>query len=212
MSDSLSAALRAPFDPREVQWKPSVLSKDGKRALALAYVESRAVMDRLDEVVGPGNWEDRYAVLSDRRPEGPVEVECRLALRLDGEWVVKADVGAGDDLKAAYSDAIKRAGVKWGIGRYLYSLPAVWADYDPQRREFANPEVLRRSLAKPEPRPAPVAEPPVGEVVVRTRQGERKLSELELPQVRWLAENHSDPTIRDAAAAYIEYLAAKEAA
>jgi hypothetical protein len=31
---------------------------------------------------------------------------------------------------------LKRAAVKFGIGRYLYRLPAQWQDYDPQRRQF----------------------------------------------------------------------------
>ena len=204
------SALRAPFDPSEVQFKPSAISKDGKRALALAYVEARAVMDRLDTVASPQNWRDSYRVLADRRSQqdgGQVEVECRLALRLDDQWVVKADVGAGDDLKAAYSDALKRAGVKWGISRYLYSLPAVWADYDQVRREFTDIAALRRSLPRPVPvqasAPAPAKTPAAVDITVRTRQGERKLSELTPEQLRWLAENHQDAAVREAAAAYI---------
>jgi hypothetical protein len=42
----------------------------------------------------------------------------------------------GDRLKAAFSDALKRAAVKYGVGRYLYRLPSQWVDYDPQRRQF----------------------------------------------------------------------------
>jgi hypothetical protein len=43
----------------------------------------------------------------------------------------------GDRLKAAFSDALKRAAVKFGIGRYLYRLPQQWADYDPAKRQFS---------------------------------------------------------------------------
>jgi len=39
-------------------------------------------------------------------------------------------------VKAAFSDALKRAAVKFGIGRYLYRLPTTWCDYDPQKRQF----------------------------------------------------------------------------
>mgnify|MGYP001065141831 CR=1 FL=1 len=198
------STLRNPFDPRDVQFKPSVISRDGKRALAIAYVEARAVMDRLDEVVGPGNWKDSYRILADRRDgeSGQVEVECRLAIRLDDRWVVKADVGSGDDLKAAYSDALKRAGVKWGIGRYLYSLPAVWADYDQTRREFSDPEALRRQVLGngEEKRPArPQAPNPAAMVSIQTRQGERRLGELTPEQLRWVAENYHDHAVRTAA-------------
>src|ERR671939_418778 len=36
------------------------------------------------------------------------------------------DVGAGDDPKAAYSDAIKRAAVRAGIGESLYAMDSPW--------------------------------------------------------------------------------------
>ena len=60
-----------------------------------------------------------------------------------------ADVGSqseqpdgGDRTKAAFSDALKRAAVKFGIGRYLYRLPAQWVDYDSHKREFVKPPTL----------------------------------------------------------------------
>jgi hypothetical protein len=74
---------------------------------------------------------------------------CQLRLRIGGRWITKSDVGGpseqpdgGDRLKAAFSDALKRAAVKFGIGRYLYRLPQQWADYDPQKRQFAGPPRL----------------------------------------------------------------------
>jgi hypothetical protein len=135
---SLTRALAAPFEVSEVRFKPGVIS--GNRALALAYVDARAIQDRLDAVLGVEGWQDDYECL----PDG--SVICRLRLRLDGEWVTKVDVGSpsepaggrdgGDRLKAAFSDALKRAAVKFGIGRYLYRLPGQWVDYDPKRRQL----------------------------------------------------------------------------
>src|SRR5438094_9372471 len=128
-------ALAAPFAPHSVRFKPAVVS--GNRALALAYVDARVIQDRLDEVLGVEGWQDDYECLADG------SVVCRLRLRLGNEWVTKVDVGGpseqpdgGDRLKAAFSDALKRAAVKFGIGRFLYRLPAQWHDYDPQRRQF----------------------------------------------------------------------------
>src|SRR5262245_3711825 len=133
--------LAAPFPVDEVQFKPQVVK--GSRALAIAYIDARAVMDRLDAVVGVHNWQDRYLLLPDNA------IQCRLRVRIHGEWVAKADVGSpsdqpdgGDRLKAAFSDALKRAAVKFGIGRYLYRLPAQWVDYDPQRRQFVKQPML----------------------------------------------------------------------
>src|SRR5262245_7306646 len=124
---SIAAALGAPFSDEEVKFKPQAVR--GNRALALAYVDVRAIMDRLDSVVGVENWQDHYEVLLDN------SVVCRLRVRFGDRWISKSDVGSpseqpdgGDRLKAAFSDALKRAAVKFGIGRYLYRLPQQWVD------------------------------------------------------------------------------------
>jgi hypothetical protein len=139
--EALTEALAAPFDPREVRFKPGVVS--GNRALALAFVDARVIQDRLDEVLGVTGWQDEYECL----PDG--SVVCRLRLRLGDEWITKMDVGGqseqpdeGDRRKAAFSDALKRAAVKFGIGRYLYRLPSRWVDYDAHKRQFARTPTL----------------------------------------------------------------------
>ena len=133
-------ALSAPFDPADVHWKPQAIS--GNRCLAVAYIDARAVMDRLDEVCGVA-WQDSY----DPLPGG--SVLCRLQVQIDGQWIVKCDVGSpsaqpdeGDRMKAAFSDALKRAAVKFGIGRYLYRLPRQWVDWDAQKRQFGRVPTL----------------------------------------------------------------------
>ena len=144
--EELTEALAAPFDPHEVRFKPAVVN--GHRAMAMAYIDARVIQDRLDEVLGGAGWQDEYECL----PDG--SVVCRLRLRLGSEWITKMDVGGpseqpdeGDRRKAAFSDALKRAAVKFGIGRYLYRLPAQWVDYDPQKRTFVRPprRTARRS-------------------------------------------------------------------
>jgi hypothetical protein len=137
----IAAALAAPFNPSEVRFKPGAVS--GNRALALAFIDARVIRDRLDSVLGVGGWQDSYRVL----PSGAVM--CRLRCRIGGEWVSRTDVGgpseqpdAGDRVKAAFSDALKRAAVKFGVGRYLYRLPAQWCDWDAQRRQFVKPPML----------------------------------------------------------------------
>jgi hypothetical protein len=139
--EALTRALAAPFDLREVKFKPAVVS--GNRAMALAYIDARTIQDRLDEVVGVLGWQDEYECL----PDG--SVVCKLRLRLGEEWITKMDVGGpseqpdeGDRRKAAFSDALKRAAVKFGIGRYLYRLPNQWVDYDPHKRRFVRTPTL----------------------------------------------------------------------
>jgi hypothetical protein len=137
----LSLALTAPFPPEAVRFVP--IAVKGAKALAAAYLDARAIMQRLDSVFGVGGWSDSYEVL----PSG--SVVCTLAVKVDGEWVQKTDVGspseqsdAGDKLKAAFTDALKRAAVKLGIGRCLYRLQNQWLDFDPQTRRFTTTPAL----------------------------------------------------------------------
>lgn len=120
---SIFQQLAAPFEV--VHWRAQSVKADGTAAMALAYIDARDVMTRLDEACGPENWRDRYT----ETPKG--RLICTLELRIGDEWVGKSD-GAGDtDVegdKGAISDALKRAAVKWGVGRYLYDMDAVWAD------------------------------------------------------------------------------------
>jgi len=114
--------LSAEFPRGAVSWRAQNLTQNGDKALALAYIDARDVMDRLDAVCGPENWQDRYEFHGAR-------TVCYLSLRIGDEWITKAD-GAGDSdveaEKGAISDALKRAAVKWGIGRYLYSIESPW--------------------------------------------------------------------------------------
>lgn len=155
----LRLKLRNPFHPGEVKWKAQATSGDKTKALAVAYVDARAVMDRLDEVLGNAGWKDEYV------PQEGGNFVCRLSLRIGGEWIAKEDVGnpseqpdAGDKMKAAFSDALKRAAVKFGVGRYLYHLPQVWVGYDAQRRRLAQTPSLP-AWALPQD-PATFQEPP----------------------------------------------------
>jgi hypothetical protein len=58
LPDEVAAALAKPFDTDEVHFKPAAVN--GNRALAIAYVDARAIQDRLDEVLGVDGWQDDY--------------------------------------------------------------------------------------------------------------------------------------------------------
>lgn len=120
------AQLKEPFEPDRVSWRVGSTTKDKKKGMALAYIDARDVMQRLDEVCGPENWQCDY-------PHAGQKTVCRIGIRIDGEWIWKAN-GAGDtDIeseKGALSDAFKRAAVLWGIGQYLYDLDAPWVTLD----------------------------------------------------------------------------------
>lgn len=115
--------LAVEFPRGDVHWRAQTLTRNKDKALALAYLDARDVMDRLDDVCGPNNWQDDYTETVKGR------VICRIGIFVDDRWVWKSD-GAGDTAvegeKGGISDAFKRAAVKWGIGRYLYRMDAVW--------------------------------------------------------------------------------------
>lgn len=120
--EGIAKKLAAEFPKEAISWRAQTVTSDGTKALALAYIDARDVMERLDSVCGVSGWQCEY-------PHANGKTICSIGVKIDSEWIWKAD-GAGDtDIEAekgAISDAFKRAGVKWGIGRYLYALDAVW--------------------------------------------------------------------------------------
>lgn len=160
MSDVFTA-MAAPFSRDAVSWRAQSVTKDGTKAMALAYIDARDVMRRLDEVVGPANWQDEYH----ETPTGTAI--CTIRIRVDGEWVGKSDGAGATDVEAEkgrLSDAFKRCAVKWGIGRYLYDLDSPWVpceSYGPDggkkqwRKWTADPWQFVRCA----PAPAAVATP-----------------------------------------------------
>ena len=117
------ADLKKPLP--SIHWRSQSMNREGTAAMALAYMDARDVMDRLDAVCGPENWQDSYVESAKGR------VICTISILIGDQWVSKSD-GAGDTAvegeKGGISDAFKRAAVKWGIGRYLYDMGAPWAD------------------------------------------------------------------------------------
>ena len=168
--DAVAQDLAAPFDASEVKFKPQHVT--GNRALVVPFVDARVIQDRLDEVLGVMGWQDRYKCL----PDG--SVVCRLRIRLGAEWITKEDVGGqseqpdeGDRRKAAFSDALKRAAVKFGIGRYLYRLKPQWVDYDPQKKQLVGTPKLPAPAPVPVPEKKPAKEKPAEEKAVPAPKG-----------------------------------------
>lgn len=125
--------LHEPFPPEEMQWRVEALSKDKRKALVVPFVNHSALLDRLDEVVGPQGWQDSYEVL--QAQPNSYAVKCRLTI-LDTS---KEDLGEGDSLKAAFAEALVRVARKFGIGRRHAQLEQQWVDYDPSTGQFSPP-------------------------------------------------------------------------
>ncbi|HXH10349.1 MAG TPA: Rad52/Rad22 family DNA repair protein [Alphaproteobacteria bacterium] len=147
-----ASKLCEPFSEADLRFFPAAVNRDRTQGRVAAYIDARAVMDRLDSAVGPESWSTSYRVVD----EAAKAVECTLTISLpDGRSISRADIGYPNDahdatdparepLKAAYSDALKRAAVQLGIGRYLYRLEfeQEWLPLD-QYGKFRTPPRLK---------------------------------------------------------------------
>ncbi len=142
MSDmDIWAQLREPFAAGDIEWRVQRCGVKGDKpwAMVLAYVTNRAIMDRLDAVVGPANWRNEFR----EAPGGGIlcglSVRCDENLLVDAYWITKWDGAEQTEIEAVkggLSGAMKRAGVQWGIGRYLYHLPTGFADCSTDQRQY----------------------------------------------------------------------------
>jgi len=126
--------LSAPFPVDAIHWRAQLVAERNNAfsGLALAYLDARDVQDRLDVVCGPENWQDSYEETAKGR------LLCKLSIRIAGEWITKSDGSGDSDIegeKGAISGALKRAAVRWGIGRYLYDVGDVWAPCEVAMRD-----------------------------------------------------------------------------
>lgn len=113
-TNNIADKLKDPF--KSIHFRPKTCFNGN--ILLLAYLDSRDVMKRLDDVVGIDGWSRDYKVLKNN-------LFCGITIN----GVTKWDCGTEsqeDAEKGESSDAFKRAAVNWGIGRYLYYLPNMW--------------------------------------------------------------------------------------
>lgn len=120
--------LRRPLPPESVGFKllknPQARGGKWSNGQVAGFHDARSVVERLNRVM-PGQWSDEYAV-----PPVGQGLMCRLTV---GD-VSRCDVGFSANLatdmgvKALYSDAFKRAGVKFGVGVFLYAIPRLYVN------------------------------------------------------------------------------------
>lgn len=114
----------------EIEVKIKQVKQNG--LVALLYKTARTDMDIMDEEFGPENWQCAYEEIKGN-------LYCKIGVLATGrdDWVWKQDCGIesredgeGNEKKGEASDAFKRAGFKWGIGRELYTAPFIWISAD----------------------------------------------------------------------------------
>lgn len=125
--------LAKKFNEEDIEWRvqQAGMGKHSPWALIIPYITNRAIQQRLDDVCGPENWQNVYKP----SPCGNGYM-CGISIYVEhlSTWVTRwdgAETGESttiDNVKSAASNSMKRAGVQWGIGRYLYQFEAGFAD------------------------------------------------------------------------------------
>ncbi|MCE7980553.1 MAG: hypothetical protein DYG89_05120 [Caldilinea sp. CFX5] len=131
--------LSKPFHPSRITWRPGALTGKKDKALALAYADLRAYQNRLDEVCGM-DWSVSYTPWGDR-------IICHLTIN----GITRSSTGEADSDSerseiagtSAEAQAFKRACAMFGLGRYLYSLPSLWVEYDAPNQRFTEKSKAR---------------------------------------------------------------------
>lgn len=134
-SQQIFEQLGKPFTDDELEWRAQQVfqgnSSQSPKALVVPYVQSRAIMNRLDDVIGWDKWENLVQEL----PGGGIVQGIRIWLS-DTHSITKWD-GADrtniESTKGGISSAFKRAAVLLNIGRYLYSETARWVEITPKK-------------------------------------------------------------------------------
>lgn len=120
-------------DLREDEIDCRVQSVKENGLVLLLYKDARVDMNILDETVGTENWQSKFY-------EHKGILFCSLGINtnydkpeLPDRWIWKDDAGVEsnqDAEKGNASDARKRSGFAWGIGRCLYTSPFIWIPAD----------------------------------------------------------------------------------
>ncbi len=155
--------LSTPFAIKDISFRPGQTSRDDKRAQALPYAEPRSYEDRLNDVLGP-HWECRFIPWGDNR------LLCELSVQIhDDEGVVQTitrtstgEFDSSDKIAqgtSAEAQAFKRACSKFGLGRYLYNVPALWVGYDKGSRRLTETPALPKEFYPQPPAPLKLSPP-----------------------------------------------------
>jgi hypothetical protein len=128
--------MRRPFSARAIKFKVQATwpKAEPTGALLVAYIDARLAVERMNLLI-PHLWHDEY------EPLGTKHLICHLTV--DG--ITRQDIGEGVG-KGLYSDALKRAAVKFGVGVSLYAIPKMMLNKGAGVKESKN-EKGEKSLA-----------------------------------------------------------------
>ncbi|MCT4662806.1 MAG: Rad52/Rad22 family DNA repair protein [Tissierellales bacterium] len=135
--NEVTKGLSEEFPVEEIEWKIGPMDQNKETALVFPFVNNRAIQNRLDDVIGSFSWRNEFSTILNGQL-------CGISIKVyeqDGnfEWITKWDGAENPEIspiKGGLSDAMKRTGVQWGIGRYLYGLDDIWVKIEKRGDSF----------------------------------------------------------------------------
>jgi hypothetical protein len=155
--------LTAPFANEAYYWR----WLDKAKTTKATYLKKRAIENRLDDVVGPGNWDTSYqadargaiCLLSIAAPDDNGAGTHSVKRGAGGGWSDNEIMSEAKRTTSGYTDAFKAAANALGIGRDLYNegMPQYCSDL---HGGFASGTPQMDGTQAPRQQPAPAIAPP----------------------------------------------------
>lgn len=186
--------LNRPFSSQQTKKRKT------NTGITLDYVETHTVIARLNEAFS-GQWgfkildhkflDDDVVVLGELSAEGIVKQQfgsCELSQEAEDGMVLSM----GDALKAAASDALKKAATLFGVGLHLYGAyssaqdPVAGHPVEPGTRSVTTPNGDSDYAARTTP-PLTVSESEIDALLVDASQPESLINDVQLAEILDLA-------------------------
>lgn len=135
--------------PKFISLKVQAMSNDKKTGLIVPYVDGYNVTEALNTVTD--NWKDSYRLIRTEKRKDREGKERSFEIvegiiEVDGNC--RSNVGEGEGLKNAYTDAFKRAATKFGIGIELGLIQKNWAPVVQKGRAFVLEDDVEKEYKK----------------------------------------------------------------
>lgn len=117
--------LTTPISDTEIEFRVEQIREynNSVYAILIPYKTARVDMLILDMACGQFSWQNEF------KRDSKGVLQCGIGIKPnDGDWIWKWSNGTPSQFeseKGEYSDAFKRAGFMWGIGRELYDFPRI---------------------------------------------------------------------------------------
>jgi len=137
-------------------------SKNGYviKAFATPYIKKESAEHRLDTVIGPFNWKNKFELL----PGEKVRFTIKIRQNQESDWIEKSEGATLDTrergqftltaLESALAFAEKRVLSKIGIGRYLKLVPQIGVEvsnsWQPEWNSYQFKSKVKKQNGKPE--------------------------------------------------------------